>query len=284
MEAIVPAIDLPFRKEIAMPFLTRPEAEIYYEVHGDGAPFLFCSVTGLDHQAWKFHQVEEFARDHKVILFDYRGTGKSGKTVQKYSIKMFTDDAAAILNHLQAEQAIVCGHSMGGVVAQLLALDYPRLVRKLILASSGTAHPGAQGIPLAMCRDMVRKGFEGYIREHTIETGWTKEFVAKNPALIEKFLQVRMSGIAPLENYLHFVLARQGQDHRERLKEINVPTLVLVGDDENHGATDNTHWAAAHQLAQAIPNAKLVVLAGEGHHYLATNPTAAHRAIREFLG
>ena len=266
-----------------MPYLKRDDAEIYYEVHGDGAPFLFCSVTGLDHSAWKFHQVEEFSRDHKVILFDYRGTGKSSKTVQKYSVKMFTDDAAAILKQLNAEQAIVCGHSMGGVVAQLLAIDYPHLVKKLILASSGAAHPGAHGIPFAMCRDMVRKGFENYIREHTIETGWTKEFVEKNPTLIEKFLQVRLSGIAPLENYLHFVLARQEHDHMNRLKEIQVPTLVLVGDDENHGASDNTHWAAANQLARAIPNAKLVVLAGEGHHYLATNPAAAHKAIREFI-
>jgi aminoacrylate hydrolase len=266
-----------------MPFLPRDGAEIYYEIHGDGAPFLFCSVTGLDHQAWKFHQAEEFSRDHKVILFDYRGTGKSSKAIQKYSIKMFTDDAAAILNYLNVDQAIVCGHSMGGVVAQLLTLDHPRLVKKLILASSGSAHPGAHGIPLAMCRDMVRKGFEGYIREHTIETGWTKDFVAKKTALIENFIQVRLSGIAPLENYLHFVLARQGHDHRDRLKEIKVPTLVLVGDDEDQGATDNTHFAAAHQLARDISNAKLVVLPGEGHHYLATNPAVAHKAIREFI-
>jgi pimeloyl-ACP methyl ester carboxylesterase len=184
---------------------------------------------------------------------------------------------------LNVEQAIVCGHSMGGVVAQLLALDYPHKVKKLILASSGSSHPGASGIPLAMCRDMVRLGFERYIREHTIETGWTKEFVANNPALIDKFLQVRMSGIAPLENYLYFVLARQEHDHTERLKEIRVPTLVLVGDDEKHGATDKTHWHSAHELAREIPNAKLVVLPGEGHHYLATNPAAAHRAIREFI-
>jgi pimeloyl-ACP methyl ester carboxylesterase len=172
---------------------------------------------------------------------------------------------------------------MGGVVAQLLALDYPRLVKKLILASSGSAHPGAQGIPLAMCRDMVRQGFEGYIRQHTIETGWTKKYAAKNPELIEKFLQVRLSGIAPLENYLHFVLARQKHDHTARLKEIRVPTLVLVGDDERHGAADRTHWDIAHHLAKEIPNAVLVVLAGEGHHYLATNPAAAHNAIRKFI-
>jgi pimeloyl-ACP methyl ester carboxylesterase len=266
-----------------MPYLRLPDAEIYYEVHGDGPPFLFCSVTGLDHQAWKFHQIPEFSRDHRVIAFDYRGTGKSSKTAQKYSIRMFTDDAAALLDHLHVEQAIVCGHSMGGVVAQLLAIEHPRKVKKLILASSGAAHPGAHGIPLAMCRDMVREGFDGYIRAHTIETGWTKEFVAAHPELIETFLKVRMSGIAPLENYLHFVLARQGHDHTAQLKEIRVPTLILVGDDENHGATDNTHWAAAHQLASAIPMAKLVVLPGESHHYLATNPAAAHEAIREFI-
>jgi pimeloyl-ACP methyl ester carboxylesterase len=239
-----------------MPHLKAQDTEIYYEVHGDGPPFLFCSVTGLDHQAWKFHQLREFSRDHKVIVFDYRGTGKSSKAVQKYSIKM---------------------------VAQLLALDHPNKVKKLILASSGSSHPGAKGIPLAMCRDMVRMGFEGYIRQHTIETGWTKEFVAAHPDLIEKFLQVRMSGIAPLENYLHFVLARQEHDHTERLKEIRVPTLVLVGDDEKHGATDKTHWHAAHELAREIPNAKLVLLPGEGHHYLATNPDVAHKAIREFI-
>ncbi len=266
-----------------MPYLTRKEAELYYEVHGEGAPFLFCSVTGCDHQAWKFHQVPEFSRDHQVIVFDYRGTGKSSKTVQKYSIEMFTDDAAGILDALNVEQAIVCGHSMGGVVAQLLALDHPSKVKKLILASSGSAHPGAHGIPLAMCRDMIRLGFERYIREHTIETGWTRPFAAAHPDLVENFLRVRMSGIAPLENYLHFVLARQEHDHTSRLEDIRVPTLVLVGDDEHHGAADTSHWEAAHQLARKIPNAKLVVLLGEGHHYLATNPETAHRAIREFI-
>jgi pimeloyl-ACP methyl ester carboxylesterase len=134
-----------------------------------------------------------------------------------------------------------------------------------------------------MCRDMVRQGFDGYIREHTIETGWTKAFVASHPELIERFLQVRMSGIAPLENYLHFILARQEHDHTDKLKEIRVPPLILIGKDEHHGAADRTHWDTAHHLAQEIPNAKLVVLKGEGHHYLATNPAAAHKAIREFI-
>src|SRR5512142_2082174 len=77
----------------SMPHLKTKDAEIYYEVHGAGPPVLFCSVTGCDHQAWKFHQVPEFSRDHRVIVFDYRGTGRSTKTVQNYSIVSFAEDA-----------------------------------------------------------------------------------------------------------------------------------------------------------------------------------------------
>jgi pimeloyl-ACP methyl ester carboxylesterase len=80
-----------------------------------------------------------------------------------------------------------------------------------------------------------------------------------------------MSGIAPLENYLHFVLARQEHDHTDRLKEIRVPTLVLVGDDEKHGATDKTHWHAAHELAREILNAARRTRAKDITHF-ATNP------------
>src|SRR6266567_7625996 len=180
-----------------MPNFKLEDTEIYYEVHGNGAPFLFCSVTGLDHQAWKFHQVPEFSRDHKVIVFDYRGTGKSSKTVMKYTTAMFAADAAAILDELGAEQAIVCGHSNGGRVVQTLALDYPQKVSKLILASSGSSFSETKGIPLKLCQGMIEKGFERYVREHTIETGWTPEYVALHRDVVDNFLEVRMAGIAP---------------------------------------------------------------------------------------
>ena len=128
-----------------MAYLKLRDAEIYYEVYGEGRPFLFCSPTGVDGQCWKAYQVPEFSRDHKVIIFDYR-TGRSSKTVMKYSTAMFAADAAAILDELGAEQAIVCGHSNGGRVVQTLALEYPRKVSKLILASSGSSFSETKGI------------------------------------------------------------------------------------------------------------------------------------------
>jgi pimeloyl-ACP methyl ester carboxylesterase len=135
-----------------MPYVKRQDAEIYYEAQGEGRPFLFCSATGVDGQCWKAYQVPEFSRDHKVIIFDYRGTGNSSKTVTKYTTSMFAADAAAILDEFGADQAIVCGHSNGGRVAQSLALDYPAKVNKLILASSGAPVSETKGIPLKLAR------------------------------------------------------------------------------------------------------------------------------------
>src|SRR5262245_27247863 len=115
-----------------MPTARFGDVEIYYEVHGQGQAFLFFSETACDGQIWKLYQVPEFAKDHRVIIHDYRGTGRSGQPSIDYTTRMFCDDAKALLDHLNVEQAIVLGHSMGGRVAQLLALDYPQRVKKLI--------------------------------------------------------------------------------------------------------------------------------------------------------
>ena len=147
------------------------EVEIYYDAHGEGQPFIFFSETACDGEIWKLYQVPEFSKDHRVITHDYRGTGKSSKPSIDYTTRMFCDDAMAILDHLQVDQAIVLGHSMGGRVAQLLALAYPERVKKLILASTGASFPGATGLPLAMCKEMIEWGYEKYVKEHTIQVG-----------------------------------------------------------------------------------------------------------------
>src|SRR5678815_4682685 len=87
-----------------MPLLQLKNTEIYYEVHGRGQPIVFLSETACDGEVWKIHQVEEFSRDHQVILHDYRGTGRSGKPSIDYSTRMFCDDAAALMDHLGAKK------------------------------------------------------------------------------------------------------------------------------------------------------------------------------------
>ncbi|HEX9662005.1 MAG TPA: alpha/beta hydrolase [Candidatus Binatia bacterium] len=257
--------------------------EIYYEASGQGTPFVFLSETACDGAVWNLYQVPEFSRDHRVVILDYRGTGLSGKPSAKYSTEMFADDAAAVLDHLGLEGAVVCGHSMGGRVAQLLALNYPRKVSKLILASSGAAHPGDRGIPLRIAKEMVEWGYEKYVRNHTIIVGWTEVYARNHMNRIEKYLQVRMANLCPVEFYFRHVLARQEHDTSGRLKDINVPTLIFVGDDDHFVVSDMSHRAGADLLAQGILNSKLVVLPGERHSYLYTEPEKVHGIIREFL-
>jgi 3-oxoadipate enol-lactonase len=267
-----------------MPYVkTKDGVDIYYEVSGEGTPFLFLSETACDGAVWRIYQVPEFARDHRVIIFDYRGTGLSGKPSANYSTDMFADDAAAVMDHLGLEAAVVCGHSMGGRVAQLLALDHPRKVSKLILASSGAAHPGETGIPLRIAKEMVEMGYEKYVREHTIVVGWTETYAKQHMDLTEKYLKVRMANLCPVEFYFRHVLARQAHDTGGRLKDIKVPTLIFVGDDDHFVVSDLSHRAGADILAKGIPNSKLVVLPGERHSYFYTEPEKVHGIMRDFL-
>ncbi|MGH7783941.1 MAG: alpha/beta fold hydrolase [Candidatus Binatia bacterium] len=267
-----------------MPSIKRDGVEICYEIHGQGTPFMFFSETACAGDVWNIFQVPEFSKDHMVVTHDYRGTGKSTKPSVQYSTEDFVDDAAAIVVHLKAGPAIVCGHSMGGRVIQLLALKHPGKIKKMIIASSGAGHPGmAKGIPLQLCKEMVEMGYERYVREHTLEVGWTPSYLEKNRDGVENFLKIRMANVPPLESYLRHVVARQEHDTTDRLKDIKVPTLVMVGSDDHVSSTGRSHRTDADVLAQGIPNATFVEIPGEAHNYFFTNPGEAHRTMREFL-
>ncbi len=265
-----------------MPFLQLPDLKLYYEVFGEGPPFLFISETACHGEVWKPYQVPEFSRDHRVIIYDQRGTGRTERPSVEYTTKTLADDAAALLHHLGADQAIVYGHSMGGRVAQLVALDYPQKVKKLILASSGASHT-TRGIPLKMCLELVEKGYEKYARDHAVRIGFTEKFAREQPKRVAEFLAIRLANLPPLESYLLHVMARQAHDTGNRLRDIHVPTLIMVGDDEVKTTSDVSHWASAEILARSIPNAKLVVFSDSGHYYFFAKPEETNRAIREFL-
>ena len=267
-----------------MPYVTtRDGLNIYYEAYGEGRPFMFLSETACDGAVWNLFQVPEFARDHQVILFDYRGTGLSDKPSAKYSTAMFADDAVAVLDHLGVDGAVVCGHSMGGRVAQLIALDHPGKVSKLILASSGAAHPGDRGIPFRIAKEMVEWGYVKYVRDHTIVVGWTEVYARNHMPEIERYLQVRMANLCPVEFYFRHVLARQEHDTAARLGDIRAPTLILVGEDDHFVVSDMSHRSGADILAKGIPNARLVMLPGERHSYFFSEPEKVHRIMREFI-
>jgi pimeloyl-ACP methyl ester carboxylesterase len=266
-----------------MPFIKRSDVEIHYETHGAGTPFLFFSETACAGDIWHTFQVPEFSRDHLVITHDYRGTGKSSRPTTQYSCHDFVDDASALLDHLNAGPAFLLGHSMGGRVALLMALKYPAKVKKLIVASVGPGVPNAPPIPFKMCKEMVEWGYERYVREHTLEVGWTREYIQQHTERVEHFLTLRMNNLPTLEDYLRHVVARQVCDLSGRVREIKHPTLVLVGDYDHGSATGSSHRVSSQAMAQELPNGRFAVIPNEAHNYFMTNPDAAHRIIRQFL-
>jgi pimeloyl-ACP methyl ester carboxylesterase len=266
-----------------MPFLELEDADIYFETFGEGTPFLFNSATAVTGEVWRKYQVPEFSRDHQVIIYDQRGTGRSKVRSTNVSTQRLADDAFALLDHLKAWNAVVLGHSIGGRIAQILTLDHPDRVAKLILASTGASFPG-RGIPLKMCMELVEKGYEAYVRDQSLRVGFTPEFIAANQKLVEDFLVVRLADPPSLELFLRFVIARQETDTSARLREISVPTLVMVGSAEGRPAASGiSHTASSEQLAQQIRGAKFALIEGQGHYYPFVVPNIFHGIIREFL-
>ena len=264
-------------------FFARGDITIHFGTSSEGPAFLFFPETACAGDIWNFFQVPEFSRDHRVITHDYRGTGKSSRPTIQYSCEDFVDDAAALLDHLNAGPAIVLGHSMGGRVAMLMALKYPAKVKKLIVASVGPGVPGAPPIPFKMCKEMAEWGYEKYVRQHTLEVGWTKEYIQQHPDQVERFLQIRMSNLPTLEDYLRHVVARQACDLSARLKEIEQPTLVIVGEHDHGSATGSSHRADSETMVEKLPHGRFAVIPNAAHNYFMTNPREAHRIIREFL-
>ena len=172
---------------------------------------------------------------------------------------------------------------MGCRVAQLLALDHPKKVHKLVLASTGAHYPQTKGLPLKICKEMIEWGYDKYEREHTILVGWTEDYVKKHPEKIENYLKVRVHNLCPVEFYLRHLIARQSHDTSQRLKEIKQPTLILVGEGDQNMTSEINHRMSSEILARDIPKSKLVVLPNERHSYFFSNPDEAHRLIREFI-
>jgi pimeloyl-ACP methyl ester carboxylesterase len=164
-----------------------------------------------------------------------------------------------------------------------MALKYPHRVKAIIAASVGPGIANAPPIPIKMCKEMAEWGYEKYVRQHTLEVGWTEEYIQQHPERVEQFLSVRMNNLPALDDYLRHVVARQACDISARLAQISQPTLVLVGDQDHGSATGASHRVQSEAMAKAIPHSQYAVIPNEAHNYFMTNPGEAHRIIRRFL-
>lgn len=278
-----------------MPLANVNGIRMYYETFGknasgSGEALMLVSGTGGACDSWRPYQVPAFSRDYQVIIFDHRGVGRSDKPDEPYSTRGFAADAVGLLDALGIENAHFLGHSMGGRVAQWVALDFPERVRSLVLSSSGSGQyaPDVEilrGLPLKQTERMIEQGYERWWETHFVDNDFMfpPEVRKQKPDLLAKRREMARSSRPPLRHYLRHVIARQQHETTALLSEIKAPTLVLVGaKDTTIGGTGN-HFAAAQDLATCIPNARLEVIKGAAHGYLWQMPETANGVILDFL-
>jgi len=262
-----------------MPYTEATGFRMYYEEHGSGFPLLMINGLGSDHLEW-LHQLPAFGSRFRVIVFDNRGTGSSGVPPGPYTTAEMGDDAAALLRCLGIARSHVLGVSLGGMIAQELALRHPGLVERLVLGCTG---PGGKlsvrPTPEAMAAFTLPKGEERETElRRMLPFLYTDACIRERPGEIEGFLRRRLEHPTPPEGYLSQLSAAVTHDASSRLGEIRAATLVITGD-----ADRLVDWENSLRLAGRIPGARLVVLPGAPHRLFAETADAFNREVLRFL-
>ena len=266
--------------------------ELFYETHGEGDPLLLIMGLAADSTAWMF-QVPEFARHYRTIVFDNRGVGRSSKPRGPYTMHEMADDAAGLLDVIGIARAHVVGVSMGGMIAQELALRHPKRVRGLVLACT-FPEPDAEAerqrqFSLTRFGGRVTASGETEIDvsavdplmffQHLLPRVFNQAFIDRElPKLLQIFGGALQYGFS-LEAILGQVEAIMGHKATDRLHQIGAPTLVITGDADLLVSPANSDV-----LARNIPGAKLVKVPGGSHGFNFETPDVFNREVIDFLG
>jgi 3-oxoadipate enol-lactonase len=252
---------------------------IHYKVTGrpTGPPVLLIQGLGADKHGWDLQRLG-LAWTHRTIAFDNRGAGRSDKPYGAYSLEQMADDTAAVLDHAGVDSAHVVGASMGGVIAQLLALRHPERVRSLTLACTACQHHAWRRELLAEWAEIAQTRGMGAMTAAAAR--WTigpRSFRRVSPA-------VGWLGPLALSRPPHAFAAQVvailslSDDLRNHLSEITVPTMVMVGNQDIL-----TPRGDAEELAERIPTAELVVISGAAHGLMVEHASTYNRVLLDFL-
>lgn len=262
-----------------MPKVRVGDIEMHYVEAGAGAPLVLIMGFSGDHTAWGL-QIRAFAERHRVIAFDNRGTGQTDAPDHRYTIPMMADDTAGLMDALGIDRAHVIGISMGGMIAQELALAYPERVSSLHLGCS-LARPDGYMLALnASWREMrARLGREAMLRALGLWL-FAPATYDERPELVEAVLQNSLANPDPqsLTGFLRQSEAVAAHDTLDRLGAVRVPTLVSVGEDDILVPP-----RFSRELAARIPGAALRIVKGAGHGYFLERADTFNELCLEFL-
>lgn len=241
--------------------------DIYYEVHSQGEPLVLIQGFGGGHEGW-FFQTRTFKKHYQVIIFDNRGIGKTDKSSEPYTIKTMANDTIGLMDHLGLDKAHVLGASLGGMIAQEIAINYPERVGKLVLVSTT---PGGGEVNEAHPEILRTVG----VKEGTSEVDLgSVDFHKSMNVIVSLAFNKRLYRMVLLPLSRHYMKRIGVEGHRgqmeavvghttlDRLHLIEAPTLVMTGTEDRIVPPHSSEV-----IASRIPNAKLVKVEGGSHAF-----------------
>jgi 3-oxoadipate enol-lactonase len=260
-----------------MPTVTVNGAEIYFEDVGQGFPLLFLHGLTFDTRMWT-DQVAALSKKYRCISLDSRGHGRSPTSDSEYSLEQFAEDVRGVLSKLGIEQAHVAGLSMGGMVAMRLALAYPEVVCSLMLLDTSADPQDAEGASQyeTMAQIIKEQGPEA-VMQAVIPIMFSPAFIQEQPqkleAFKEQFRKIDGEGI-----YRAMLAVTRRRDIRQDIKDIGVPTLIIVGEQDLATPVDE-----AESIHRQIAGSRLEKIAGAGHMAPLEQPEKVTALLEDFL-
>lgn len=262
-----------------MPIAKIGDIHLHYQVQGLGEPLLLIMGYRGSSFMWGESLIGGLSCYFQVITFDNRGTGLSDKPDTLYTIPTMADDAAGLLHYLGIARVHVFGVSMGGMIAQELALRHPKRVQRLILGCTTCGGPQTILAPVDVLEKLLAS--PDMSREEALRQQWqvifSPGFIEKQPSFLDQLSAVALTYPTPLHSSLRQMMAMQRFNAYGRLGQIVAPTLVLTGADDIVMPPANSQL-----LADRIHHAALASFADAGHGFFWEATTDLINLLGEF--
>jgi pimeloyl-ACP methyl ester carboxylesterase len=271
-----------------MPTAALNDVEIYYEVTGQGEPILLVHASWWPSDTWNVGAVPVLSRRFKTITLDCRGTGRSSKVQDGYSVFQFAQDCIALLTHVGVSRCHAVGFALGAQVVQAMAIARADLVATVTIAAAGAGVKTLDGGPRSLSPDTEREiqsiGFERYIRNY-IENdtmAFNSAFYRNHGEVVAALADAVWSGQSTMAMFRRHEDARLTWDTLGKAAEVKVPTLILCGADDDVSRRGSTPVGTARRLAEMIEGCKLVLLPNTKHMTF-WDGTGGLIALQDFL-
>lgn len=235
-----------------------------YDLAGEGPWLALLHSVGLStREGWR-NQIAPLARHFRVLSFDFRGLGESGRGTEPLGVDTFVRDLEALFERLGVTRTALMGVSLGGFVAQAFAVRRPDVVSALVLVSTASKIVEGNAGRRDERNRRIRQHGMGIAADHQLTSHFPADFVAAHPEVMDWYRRRYLANDPA--NYIAIMEDLGRFDSQARLGAIRCPTLIAAGDEDNSSVAGRQPLDSATRLRDLIPGAELAVISG-AHHY-----------------